>query len=237
MYDGATPVTGTIAWETPELVPTVATSTASWIFTPTNGNTYSQVTGTADITVNKSTLSGTPTFTTITSSGKTLGDVGISAEFKNPYTGATVTGTLAWNAGNSETVTANTAYAWTFTPGDTDNYEAVSGSITPYPVGGGTTTPSIPTTRVVVGTQKDGKVTVSNTRPSIGEKVTITVRPDEGFDLNSMVITDRNGKNIEYTDNDDGTFTFTYEGDFVEIKTEFVREDKECDGGYNCTKL
>jgi len=102
------------------------------------------------ITVNKAVPGGTPSYTKITQSGKTLADANLTGSFTNPHDSSAVAGTLVWDSGDSTAVTANTTYSWTFTPTDTANYSTRTGSFTPYSVstgGGGSTTPDpTPTT-------------------------------------------------------------------------------------------
>lgn len=62
-----------------------------------------------------------------------------------------------------------------------------------------------------------------------GEKVTITVLPDDGYALDEIVITDENGETIEFVDNGDGTITFTMPSGDVKITATFVESDEpEC---------
>ena len=88
----------------------------------------------ATLTISKATPTGAPTCTKITTSGKTLTDAPLAIG-----TIAPAGGTLAWDMPASTVVAANTAYNWTYTPADTANYKALTGSLTPYAVsyGGG----------------------------------------------------------------------------------------------------
>ena len=88
----------------------------------------------ATLTVSKATPTGAPTCTKITTSSKTLADAPLAIG-----TIAPAGGTLAWDMPASTVVAANTAYNWTYTPADTANYKALTGSLTPYAVsyGGG----------------------------------------------------------------------------------------------------
>lgn len=103
-------------------------------------------TANATLTINKATPTGTPTYTAITTSGKTLTDAALGIGSITP-----AGGTITWDAGNATVVAANTAYGWTYTPTDAANYNKLTGSITPYVVsssgggGGGSSaaTPSV----------------------------------------------------------------------------------------------
>ena len=100
----------------------------------------------ATLTVSKATPTGAPTCTKITTSGKTLADAPLAIG-----TIAPAGGTLAWDMAAATVVAANTAYGWTYTPADTANYKALTGSLTPYTVssggggggGGSAATPSV----------------------------------------------------------------------------------------------
>lgn len=102
-------------------------------------------TANATLTINKATPTGTPDYTKITTSGKTLADANLTVGTITPA------GTISWDAGNAQSVAANTAYDWTFRPTDTVNYNNLTGSITPYTVshsgggggGGSAATPSV----------------------------------------------------------------------------------------------
>lgn len=80
------------------------------------------------ITIRKAVPTGTPAYTKITSAGKTLADAKLTT------VGGTfsVPGSVAWELPDTTTVVANRAYTWIFTPGDTTNYESISGEIVVY---------------------------------------------------------------------------------------------------------
>lgn len=62
-----------------------------------------------------------------------------------------------------------------------------------------------------------------------GEKVTITVLPDDGYALDEIVITDKRGEEIDFVNNGDGTITFTMPSGYVTITATFVESDEpEC---------
>ena len=66
-----------------------------------------------------------------------------------------------------------------------------------------------------------GSFTVSPARPTIGQKVTITPKPDEGYEVGAVAVTDRNGKDVQVTRNDDGTYSFTQPSGSVTITVTF----------------
>ena len=73
----------------------------------------------------------------------------------------------------------------------------------------------------------NGTIKVSPTRASKGSTVTINVTPDEGYELDKLVVTDKNGDTVKLTDKGSGTYTFkmpaskvTVEATFTQIATE-----------------
>ncbi len=68
---------------------------------------------------------------------------------------------------------------------------------------------------------ENGKVTVSPSRAGQGSTVTITVTPDEGFELDTLTATDADGNELALTDKGDGKFTFTMPRSKVEIAAGF----------------
>lgn len=56
-----------------------------------------------------------------------------------------------------------------------------------------------------------------------GDKITITVSPDEAYMLDDMTITS-NGKEVEFEDNGDGTYTFTMPSGDVKIEVTFAED-------------
>ena len=71
---------------------------------------------------------------------------------------------------------------------------------------------------------KHGDVTVSPKNASKGDTVTITVKPDSGYQLDDLTVTDKNGKELKLTDKGNGKYTFTMPASKVEINATFVKE-------------
>lgn len=72
----------------------------------------------------------------------------------------------------------------------------------------------------------NGSVSVSPKNASQGDRVTVTVKPDEGYELDSLKVFDKNGKELELTDKGDGRFTFIMPAGKVEVKAAFTEEVK-----------
>lgn len=91
---------------------------------------HEDATVTVNITLTKITPTGTPNYTPITSSGKTLADAHLNAD-NNAFS---VLGTVKWVGETDELdpstvpVEKDKAYTWKFTP-QLDNYESITGSI------------------------------------------------------------------------------------------------------------
>ena len=68
-----------------------------------------------------------------------------------------------------------------------------------------------------------GSVKVSPRTPSRGETVTITPTPDAGYEVDEVIVTDRNGDAVEVTANRNGTYTFKQPRGRVTIEVTFVR--------------
>jgi len=73
---------------------------------------------------------------------------------------------------------------------------------------------------------ENGSVSVSPKNASQGDRVTVTVKPDEGYELDSLKVLDKNGKELELTDKGDGKFTFIMPAGKVGVKAVFVEEVK-----------
>ena len=81
---------------------------------------------TATFTITKATPTGTPGYTLIETSGKTLADAKLTVGTIRPA------GTIAWDLPLTTVLEDGKAYAWTFTPADTHNYTILTGTLVPY---------------------------------------------------------------------------------------------------------
>lgn len=102
-----------------------------------------------------------------------------------------------------------------------DFHAAVTGSLTLY-AKWNSIVYSDPTYAVSAPTAENGKVTVSPRYAERGERVTVTLTPDEGYELESLTVTDSRGNELTLTDKGDGRYTFTMPARRVEIKASFV---------------
>ena len=183
MKDGDKTVPGMFVWVDGTVKPNAGLYEAAWKFTPTDGDTYAETTGTVSITVEKATPAGNPKYTAITSSGKKLSDAALAVNDKWPE------GTVKWvdkdgkELPDTTEVKANTAYKWIFTPGAefAANYTTATGELTLYSVstggGGGGGSSSGSTVKTDTVTNPDGSVTKTETK-SDGTVVETTTGKD-----------------------------------------------------------
>ena len=87
---------------------------------------------------------------------------------------------------------------------------------------GGSSSPSYSVT--TPSKTENGSVTVNPKSASKGSTVTITVKPDSGYQLDDLTVIDKNGNELKLTDKGNGKYTFTMPASKVEIKATFVKE-------------
>ena len=171
------------------------------------------------ITINKADPTGTPEYTKITTSGKTLKDANLTTGTITPE------GTIKWNDAETTVVEANKSYGWTFTPEDGDNYNVKTGTIKLYTKssssGGGS---GVATYAITVKDAKNGDVTSSHKTASAGTSVTLTVAPDKGYALNTLTVLDSKNKEIKLTQKN-GKYTFTMPAGKVTVEASFRAEN------------
>ena len=100
-------------------------------------------------------------------------------------------GTNTYNAGDAYTVTGNATLTaiWRYTGSSS------SGITSSYPV-------SVPRF-------DNGSVSVTPGSASKGTTVTLTVKPDEGYALDKITVTDKDGNHLSLSDKGNGKYTFT----------------------------
>ena len=77
---------------------------------------------------------------------------------------------------------------------------------------------------VTAPSTKNGDVAVSPKNASKGDRVTVTVTPDKGYELDKLTVKDAKGNELKLTDKGDGKYTFTMPGSKVTVSAEFVEE-------------
>ena len=113
-----------------------------------------------------------------------------------------------WNFANDTVRTDTTLYAkWTANP-PAPSYDDPD-----------------PTYAVSAPAAENGKIAVSPKNASAGSTVTITVKPDSGYVLETISVTDKNGNDLKLTDKGNGKYTFTMPASKVEIKATFMEDN------------
>ena len=72
-----------------------------------------------------------------------------------------------------------------------------------------------------------GKVTVNPGRADKGDTVTITVKPDDGYELDTLTVTDKNGDTVKVTYKSANKYTFTMPASKVTIEATFVEASED----------
>ena len=80
-----------------------------------------------------------------------------------------------------------------------------------------------PTYAVSAPATENGKIAVSPRYAERGERVTVTVTPDEGCELESLTVIDSRGDELTLTDLGNGRYRFTMPARRVEVKASFVK--------------
>lgn len=118
-------------------------------------------------------------------------------------------------AGTAAKIVASNADA-----GENYQFTYVSGTLTlisrANPVG-----PAEPS--VNPGEPDNGSITVSPKNPAKGSTVIITVEPDEGYELDEITVTDKDGNALKLTDKGDGKYSFTMPSGKVDIDATFKK--------------
>ena len=77
---------------------------------------------------------------------------------------------------------------------------------------------------ITVKDSKNGSASSSHKSASSGTTVTITVMPDKGYTLETLTVTDKNGKEVKLTEKN-GKYTFTMPASKVEINATFMDDN------------
>ena len=98
------------------------------------------------------------------------------------------------------------------------------------------TTPST-SYAITVEDSDNGTVTPSRTRAPKGLTVTLTVKLDEGYKLDTLTVTDKNGNELKLTDKGNGKYTFTMPASAVTVEASFTKDDTPVDTGLPFTDV
>ena len=174
---------------------------------------------------------GAPEAPTVRS--KSWNNVTLEAVPDNENTGAkaqySIDGGATWQDSPEFTgLSANTEYSFAARYAETDNYFAsqasaeLSVTTSAAPSRGGSSTPTYAPT---VTQPENGTVTVSPKSPRKGDTVTITPKPEAGYTVEQILVTDKNGNAVEVTNNGDGTYSFTQPAGKMDINITFMEDN------------
>ena len=88
--------------------------------------------------------------------------------------------------------------------------------------GGGGSRPSTNPVQTEVSKDPDGSVSLSKTSAAKGDKVTITVKAEQHYEVDEVIVRDSKGKQLAVKDNGDGTYTFEMPADKVTVEPTFT---------------
>lgn len=118
-------------------------------------------------------------------------------------------------AGTSVAITADTTFTANWTRNQTDRPSSGSS---------GSSSSDSGDYLITVDRVSGGRVTVQPGRADRGDTVTITVYPNDGYELDELVVTDSRGNEIDLDARSATRFTFTMPGGKVNVEASFVRE-------------
>ena len=106
------------------------------------------------------------------------------------------------------------------------NRTSIANEVTIVPVSapssGGSSTSSV--SNVTSSSSENGSVSVSPKNAATGSTVTVTVKPDAGFVLDKLTVTDGSGNVLSLTDKGNGQYAFTMPAGKVKVNAEFKQE-------------
>ena len=82
----------------------------------------------------------------------------------------------------------------------------------------------VSTYAITVGSTKNGTVTVDPKTAVKGTTVTLTVKPDKGYTLETLTVTDGSGKEVKLTEKN-GKYTFTMPASKITVKVTFMEDN------------
>lgn len=80
---------------------------------------------------------------------------------------------------------------------------------------------------ITVSSTPNGTVTINPTSAREGTTVTITVIPDDGYEIESLTLTEASGKTLDLTEKGDGQYTFAMPASKVTVTAHFVVLEEE----------
>ena len=181
-----------------------------------------KATPTLKITADKNTLSGGGTVK-LTVSGAPEGSKVVVTQTDDQNSEAKIL-SLTGNGEVSVSLSNTTAkYTFTVVYASDDNYnereDSCEVSVTRRTSSGANSGNTI-----TVPSTPNGTVTVNPSTATKNTTVTITTKPNEGYELGDLTVKDANGNPLPLTDKGDGKYTFPMPASKVEVKATFVKE-------------
>ena len=78
---------------------------------------------------------------------------------------------------------------------------------------------------ITIEDMENGDVTSSHSRASRGTTVTLTINPDDGYELDEIIVTDANGDEVDLTRKSSTKYTFEMPRSRVTVEATFVEEE------------
>lgn len=82
-----------------------------------------------------------------------------------------------------------------------------------------------PTYTVTAGTAEHGTIRVSARNAESGTRITVTPAPDKGYTLETLTVTDRNGREVPLSEANEGKYTFTMPAADVTVQATFMEDN------------
>ena len=189
--------------------------------------TITKATPSISISATPDTLTGSGTVKlTVTGAPTTEGTVTVTCG-ENTYTPSSENGKYVVTV-DLPNETKDYDFTASYTAAEHGNYEnaqsnACKVSVARRSSGGGSS--SDPTYSVTTPSASNGSVTVSPKNASKGDRVTVTVKPDSGYTLETLTVIDSKGNEIQLTDKGEGKYTFTMPAGKVEVKATFMDDN------------
>ena len=128
-----------------------------------------------------------------------------------------------WTSDSGVTFADASAEETTFTMPDKNVTVTANWMSSGSPSGGGESV--APVYPVTAEETKNGTVTISPKNAPAGSTVTITVKPDSGYVLESITATGKNGSALPLTDRGNGKYTLTMPAGEIRIKASFMEDN------------
>ena len=118
--------------------------------------------------------------------------------------------------------TVNYTFTLNYTGTENGNYSDATASC-PVSVTRRSSSAANPGNRISVPSTPNGTVTVTPSNASKGTNVTVTVKPNEGYELGSIEVLDKNGDSLKLKDLGNGKYSFVMPDGKVSVEAEFVK--------------